>query len=127
MTKKTKQTRRCVSMRGDTYYRLGRLSEKTKLPCSEIVEQALGHIFENEELLTGKLCPANLSDLPLNSIPRPAAKTAAQVEKTSQETEILAEREVSKSTLSGLYPGRKPDELDPDTAAHRKAATIFTF
>ena len=132
------QTRRAISISGESYKRLREFCKSTNRTMSGTVEGLLKALLSGngttkrdfEEILNGSHLEEKNLGLLEQFFPK-ASKEIKKVEKTSQEIEALAEREVSKATKArergALYNGEKAPELDPLTKAIRKANEIFTF
>ena len=106
-----KQTRRALSISGATYDKLTDYCRANGVTMSGTTEALLKSFLDN-----------------VGNVPLKLPATPEVVDLNSQEAEIKLEREVEKARENfDLYGGRKVPELDPDTAAHRRAASIFTF
>jgi hypothetical protein len=134
------QTRKSISVSGETYTKLKKFATATNRTGSGVVEGLLRALLvpkgANNHVLESLLDGGNLVEMhtlftPKFPLPGPIKVELNKIEKSSQELEVLAEREANKAPKArergALYNGEKVPELDPDTKAHRLASSIFTF
>jgi hypothetical protein len=120
------QTRKSLSISGETYDKLQKFAKATERTGSGVVEGVLKALLSRPtELLESLLVGGDLVEVHTVVTPRFPLPSA---ERTAQEIDVLAERATRNvSRAEKLYGGEKVPELDPDTKAHRAAASIFTF
>lgn len=132
------QTRRAISISGESYKKLQMFCKSTNRTMSGTVEGLLKALLSGngatkrvfEEILNG----SHLEEKNLGMLEQffPKAKTSLdKIGKSVQDLEAAAEHAAAKADKArereDLYKGAKVPELDDLTKAIRKAQDIFTF